>query len=152
MIRKKVTLLFCRLIIKIALVFSFGLLVYKKSTWHYFPDPNSILVKSEVKEIKDYDVVKIYQELNGMQQNDSFLIDFIKNNVLIKPDNLPLNLTKIKQDDYYKMRGQLNQAIIVEQILDPKANERTNKLQGTVRSWYFQPRAKVPWTFLVLGF
>ena len=130
MIWKKVTLLFCRLIIKIALVFSFGLLVYKKSSWHYFPDPNTILVKSEVKEIKDYDVVKIYQELNGMQQNDSFLIDFIKNNVLIKPDNLSLNLTKIKQDDYYKMRGQLNQAIIVEQILDPKANERTNKLQG----------------------
>ena len=59
---KKVTLLcICRLIIKIALVFSFGLLVYKKSTWHYFPDPNTILVKSEVKEIKDYDVVKIYR-------------------------------------------------------------------------------------------
>ena len=90
------------MIIKIALVFLFGLLVYKKSTWHYFPDPNTSLVKSEVKEIKDYDVVKIYQELNGMQQNDSFLIDFIKNNVLIKPDNLPLKLSKMEKDEDLK--------------------------------------------------
>ena len=44
-----------------------------------------------------------------MTADNPVLIDFIKNNVLMKPDNLPLKLEKRKPTEYEKMRGQLNQ-------------------------------------------
>ena len=54
--------------------------------------------------------------------------------MLVKPDNLPLKLTKIKhneqRNDYDKMGGQFHQPFEVEKVLGLKTSEKINGLQG----------------------
>ena len=40
----------------------------------------------------EMDLVKIYWDLNGRHQDDPYLINFIKENILIPPSSLPLQL------------------------------------------------------------
>ena len=62
-------------------------------------------------------LVKIYWDLTGMKQEDPRLIEFIKNNVLIKPDfSVPLNLSKHTKC-CKKLGGQFGQAFEAEDLL-----------------------------------
>ena len=62
-------------------------------------------------------LVKIYWDLTGMKQEDPRLIEFIKNNVLIKPDfSVPLNLSKHTKC-CKKLGGQFGQAFEAEDML-----------------------------------
>ena len=65
-----------------------------------------------------------------MKADDPILIDFIKNNVLIKPDNLPLKLDNRKPNEYEKMGGQFNQPFEVEKILGLQTSKKINEVQG----------------------
>ena len=65
-----------------------------------------------------------------MTADNPVLIDFTKNNVPVKPDNLPLKLEKHKPTEYEKMRGQLNQPFEAEKILDLKQSKKNKEFQG----------------------
>ena len=69
-----------------------------------------------------------------MKQDDPLLIDFIRDNVLVKPDNQPLNLKHIKhnevRNDYDKMGGQFNQPFEVEKVLGLKTSEKISEIDG----------------------
>ena len=59
-----------------------------------------------------------------MKADDPILIDFIKNNVLIKPDNLPLKLDNRMPNEYEKMGGQFNQPFEVEKNFGTKNKQK----------------------------
>ena len=90
-----------RLSFKIALVFTFGFLLYQcmynSSNWQFLFDVDSetLIRKGKVTEIEG-GIIKIYWALNGMTQDDPVLIEFIRENVLVEPDNLPLKLPSLK--------------------------------------------------------
>ena len=69
-----------------------------------------------------------------MKQDDPLLVDFIRDNVLVKPDNQPLNLKHIKhnevRNDYDKMGGQFNQPFEVEKVLGLKTSEKISEIDG----------------------
>ena len=46
--------------------------------------------------------VKIYPELNGLDQYDPKVIEKLKNNILVKPSQKPLNLSKPPQPNSLK--------------------------------------------------
>ena len=112
-----------RLGLKIALVFTFGFLLYQcmynnKSNWQFLFDVDSetLIRKGKVTE-SEGGIIKIYWALNGMIQDDPVLIEFIRKNVLVEPDNLPLKLPSLKVNGLTKMGGQYGQPFEVEKIL-----------------------------------
>ena len=68
------------------------------------------------------DLVKIYWELNGLHQNDSRLIDFIKTKILVPPDPLPLNLRG--EPSMKRLGGQFDQVPTVEKLLNLKKSRK----------------------------
>ena len=118
-----------RLGFKIALVFTFGFLLYQcmynKSNWQFLFDVDSekLTRKGKVTE-SDGGVIKIYWALNGMKQDDPVLIEFIRENVLVEPDNLPLKLPSLKVNGLTKMGGQYGQPFEVEEILGLKSSKK----------------------------
>jgi len=72
-------------------------------------------------------LVKIYWELIGMKQDDPKLIEYIRKNILIKPDySEPLNLSKHTKC-CKKLRGQFGQAFQVENLLGLKTSQKDTK-------------------------
>ena len=63
----------------------------------------------------DYDLVKIYWDLNGLHQDDPKLIEFIKENVLVPPDPLPLEM--LGKPTAQRLKGQFEQVPMVEKLL-----------------------------------
>jgi len=120
-----------QLFFKIALVFTFGLLfyqcMYNESNWQsIFSDTETLIQNGKVTEIEG-GIIKVYWALNGMKQDNPALIDFIKNNVLVKPDNLPLKLAKINPKHLGKMGAQYGQPYQVEDVLGLKTSKKDTK-------------------------
>ena len=114
--------LFFRLVVKIAVVFTFGLLLYQcmynESNWQFLFDVDSeTLIRNGKVTESEGGIIKVYWALNGMKQDDPVLIEFIKENVLVEPDNLPLKLANLKVNGLTKMGGQYGQPFEVEKIL-----------------------------------
>jgi hypothetical protein len=61
------------------------------------------------------DGVNIYWDLNGLDQDDPVLIQALKDQVLIPPDNQPLNLTYTAS--MKNLNGQFSQPKTVEKLL-----------------------------------
>jgi len=59
--------------------------------------------------------VKIYSELNGLDQYDPKVIEKLKNDILVKPSHEPLNLSRPPQPN--SLKGQYGQPYGVEDIL-----------------------------------
>ena len=64
-----------------------------------------------------------------MKQDDPILIDFIKNNVLVNPYNIPLKLSQVSDlNDFKAMGGQFKQPFEVEKVLGlPKSHKKEKK-------------------------
>ena len=121
-----------RLFFKIAVLFIFTLLLYQcqynKSNWQSFFDVDSdtLIQNGKVTE-SEGGIIKIYWALNGMKQDDPVLIEFIKENVLVEPDNLPLKLDNqwiYKGKRLKTMGGQFGQPFEVEKILGLKSSKK----------------------------
>lgn len=69
----------------------------------------------------DYDLVKIYWDVNGLHQDDPELIDFIKHHVLVPPDSLPLDTLSLSKK---RLMGQFEQVPMVEKLLGLKQKKR----------------------------
>ena len=121
--------LFFRLVVKIAVVVTFGLLLYQcmynESNWQFLFDIDSETLIRKGKVAKsEGGIIKIYWALNGMIQDDPVLIEFIRKNVLVEPDNLPLKLPSLKVSGLTKMGGQYGQPFEVEEILELKSSKK----------------------------
>ena len=68
----------------------------------------------------DFDLVKIYWNLNGLHQDDPKLIEFIKENVLVAPDLLPLEM--LGGPSARRIMGQYEQVPMIEKLLGLKKN------------------------------
>ena len=68
----------------------------------------------------DFDLVKIYWNLNGLHQDNPKLIDFIKENVLVAPDSLPLEM--LGGPSARRIMGQYEQVPMIEKLLGLKKN------------------------------
>ena len=68
----------------------------------------------------DFDLVKIYWNLNGLHQDNPKLIDFIKKNVLVAPDLLPLEM--LGGPSARRIMGQYEQVPMIEKLLGLKKN------------------------------
>ena len=118
-----------RLFFKIAVLFIFTLLLYQcqynKSNWQSFFDVDSdtLIQNGKVTE-SEGGIIKIYWALNGMKQDDPVLIEFIKENVLVEPDNLPLKLDELNVKRLEEMGGQFGQAFEVEKVLGLKSSKK----------------------------
>ena len=75
----------------------------------------------------EMDLVKIYWDLNGRHQDDPYLINFIKENILIPPSSLPLQLKHgLSSDGAMKnLGGQYKQVPVVEDLLKLKHKLKT---------------------------
>ena len=69
-------------------------------------------------------LVKIYHEVNGMKQDDPTLIEFVKTNVLIPPDDKPLKLISTSAR---RLEGQFGQVPVAEEILGLKPKKKQQK-------------------------
>ena len=69
----------------------------------------------------DFDLVKIYWDVNGLHQDDPKLIDFIKNHVLVPPDSLPLDTLSLSKK---RLMGQFEQVPMVEKLLGLKKKKQ----------------------------
>ena len=98
---------------------------YKESNWQFLFDVDSAtkIQNGKVTESEE-GIIKIYWALNGMKQDDLVLIEFIRENVLVEPDNLPLNLPSLKVNGLTKMGGQYGQPFEVEEILGLKSSRK----------------------------
>jgi hypothetical protein len=128
-IKKNIFSLFFRLVFKIAVVFTFGLLLYQcmynESNWQFLFDVDSeTLIRNGKVTESEGGIIKVYWALNGMKQDDPVLIEFIKENVLVEPDNLPLKLANLKVNGLTKMGGQYGQPFEVEKILGLKSSKK----------------------------
>lgn len=70
----------------------------------------------------DWNLVKIYWELNGLHQEDAQLIESIKNEVLIPPDALSLSM--LGGPSMKRLMGQFNQVPVVEKLLALKKRKK----------------------------
>ena len=106
------------------MIFIFGLIIFQTPDYRVkiYSKYRSIVQNGKFTE--DEDGVKIYWSVNGMKQEDPVLIEFIQNNVIVKPDNLPLKLFEMK--DFEEMGGQFNQSFEAENVLGLKTS-RTDK-------------------------
>ena len=69
----------------------------------------------------EMDLVKIYRDLNGRHQDDPYLINFIKENILIPPSPLPLQLEYgLSSLSMKNLGGQFKQVPVVEDLLKLK--------------------------------
>ena len=68
------------------------------------------------------DLVKIYWDLNGLHQEDFNLINFIKQNILVPPDKLPLEM--VGGPSAKRIKGQFQQVPTVEKLLELKKNKK----------------------------
>ena len=66
-------------------------------------------------EICDKEEVKIYPELNGLEQNDPTLIQTLRNDILLKPKKGKINLEYAPSPQ--NLRAQYGQPYMVEDIL-----------------------------------
>ena len=66
-------------------------------------------------------LVKIYHEVNGLKQDDPALIEFVKNHVLIPPDDKPLNLISTSRK---RLNGQFGQVQVAQDILGLKSPKK----------------------------
>ena len=99
--------------------------MYNKSNWQFLFDVDSekLIRKGKVTE-SEGGIIKIYWALNGMIQDDPVLIEFIRKNVLVEPDNLPLKLPSLKVNGLTKMGGQYGQPFEGEEILGLKSSKK----------------------------
>ena len=99
--------------------------MFNESNWQFLFDIDSetLIRKGKVTE-SEGGIIKIYWALNGMIQDDPVLIEFIRENVLVKPDNLPLKLPSLKVNGLTKMGGQFGQPFEVEKILGLKSSKK----------------------------
>jgi len=113
---------------KIAILLTSGLIMFTlilRSNVTEF-ESDLLLQKINVAETEN-GLVKIYWDLTGMKQEDPRLIEFIKNNVLIKPDfSVPLNLSKHTKC-CKKLGGQFGQAFEAEDMLGLKNTQKDTK-------------------------
>ena len=92
--------------------------MYNESNWQFLFDVDSeTLIRNGKVTESEGGIIKVYWALNGMKQDDPVLIEFIKENVLVEPDNLPLKLANLKVNGLTKMGGQYGQPFEVEKIL-----------------------------------
>ena len=66
----------------------------------------------------EHDLVKIYWNLNGLHQENKDLIEFIKNQILIPPSPLPVELYMVPS--VKNLMGQFEQVPMVEKLLNLK--------------------------------
>ena len=99
--------------------------MYNESNWQFLFDVDSetLIRKGKVTE-SEGGIIKIYWALNGRIQDDPALIEFIRKNVLVEPDNLPLKLPSLKVNGLTKMGGQYGQPFEVEEILELKSSKK----------------------------
>ena len=97
--------------------------MYNESNWQFLFDVDSeTLIRNGKVTESEGGIIKVYWALNGMKQDDPALIEFIKENVLVEPDNLPLKLDKFK--NIKEMGGQFGQPLEVEKILGLKSSKK----------------------------
>ena len=80
----------------------------------------------------DYDLVKIYWDVNGLHQDDPELIDFIKHHVLVPPDSLPLDTLSLSKK---RLMGQFEQVPMVEKLLGLKQKKRKILFENNAKSY-----------------
>jgi len=109
-------------------IFMYQCLIILNSQGTKFEDSSSPLSFEKVNVAEtENGLVKIYWELIGMKQDDPKLIEYIKKNVLIKPNySQPLNLSKHTKC-CKKLGGQHGQAFEVENILGLKTSQKDTK-------------------------
>ena len=99
--------------------------MYNESNWQFLFDVDSeTLIRNGKVTEAEGGIIKVYWALNGMKQDDPVLIEFIRENVLVKPENLPLKLAKIKTNGLKFMGGQYGQPFEVEKILGLKSSKK----------------------------
>ena len=70
----------------------------------------------------DSELAKIHWDINGLHQDDPYLIEVIKNRILIPPDSLPLSM--LGGPSMKRLMGQYQQVPVVEKLLKLKKRKR----------------------------